>query len=139
MNGGRTTGDVRVCPITTDIALEPNVGFRGTAEVRVGADQVTGKPRRAKANRGATVGVQSTVSFSPLHFVLISPGPNEPSGSSVSGVHLFTFATSLILFISPPQARDVMWVCPYRYGKPLAARVPVLFQNGIVEPIARRS
>jgi hypothetical protein len=28
-------------PITTDIALEPNVGFRGTAEVRVGVDQVT--------------------------------------------------------------------------------------------------
>jgi hypothetical protein len=34
-------GAVHTWPITTDIALEPNVGFRDTAEVRVSAGQVT--------------------------------------------------------------------------------------------------
>jgi hypothetical protein len=38
-------------PITTDIALEPNVGFRGTAEVSVAADQIPGKLRCAKVFR----------------------------------------------------------------------------------------
>jgi len=58
--------DFRVWHITTDIELEPNVGFRGTAEVSVGADQITGKLRCAKVLRCDGRWAWVCVSFSPF-------------------------------------------------------------------------
>ena len=49
--------DVASWPIASCIALEPNVGFRGTAEVRVGTGQVTSWQTTTREDeRAATVG-----------------------------------------------------------------------------------